>query len=384
MMIRRSVMLGTALFLAISPLAGAATTNAQASAVKAVANAAIKLGSFTEASVVRQANGNLVIKWRTDANLGAAKVYWSSKPDGDWKLLASTYAMFNGFVTADPNPGSRIYFKVKGGNGAAITTAERLLPLKGTTNFRDLGGYKTTDGKTVKWGKLFRADELAGLTAADISYLQKSGLKTIVDYRTKSEVAAKPDPTIAGVNYVYDPVFAETEGSGGTDISTLFAALASGNSDALGEPGEMLIEGNKGMVDSPAAYEKLFDLLLDPATNALVQHCTAGKDRTGLGSALILLSLGVPKETVVQDFLLSNTYRAAYNKASVDALVAQHHLTDPKAIEVVQALMDVRPEYINAAFDEMDAKYGSIQGFLEKGIGLSQADQKKLKSLYLE
>lgn len=125
-------------------------------------------------------------------------------------------------------------------------------------------------------------------------------------------------------------------------------------------------------------------MMLDPASAALVQHCTAGKDRTGLGSALMLLALGVPKETVVQDFLLSNTYREAYNKAAVDAMVKQFNLTDDNAIEVIRALMDVRPEYINAAFDEMASKYGSIQGFLEKGLGLSAAEQAKLKKMYLE
>lgn len=380
-MMKKTILLGTALLLSAAPLS-AAMASAAAPAGKAPASgiqAKAKLGSFTGAAAERAKDGTLTLHWQTTADLGPVKVYWSQSPDSGWKELARTYASFGGLRTKDPNPGSRVYFKVKAASGAVITTAERLLPLQGATNFRDLGGYKTADGKTVKWGKLFRSDELAGLTASDIAYLQKSGLKTIVDYRTDEEVKSKPDPAIPGAAYVRNPVFGQS--GSGTDIMSF---MASGEFDKMGKPGDVLTAANRDMVDSPSAYVKLFDMMLDPASAALVQHCTAGKDRTGLGSALMLLALGVPKETVVQDFLLSNKYREAYNKAAVDAMVKQFNLTDENAIEVIKALMDVRPEYISAAFDEMTKKYGSIQGFLEKGLGLSKDEQAKLKRMYLE
>ncbi|MBE9918155.1 tyrosine-protein phosphatase [Paenibacillus donghaensis] len=377
-MMKKTVLLGAALFLVISPLETVMANDNGASAAN-TAQAISKQGMFTNAVVERTKDGTIKLHWQTIADLGPVKVYWSANPDGGWKELARTYASFGGLSTADPNPGSRVYFKIKGGNGAMIKTAERLLPLQGTTNFRDLGGYRTTDGKTVKWGKLFRADELAGLSASDISYLQKSGLKTIVDYRTDDEVKQKPDPTIAGMKYVRNPVFGQS--GSGTDLMNYMAA---GEFEKMGKPGDVLIAANRDMVDHPEAYVKLFDMMLDPARADLVQHCTAGKDRTGLGSALMLLALGVPKETVVQDFMLSNKYRETYNKAAVGAMVKQFNLTDENAIEIIKALMDVRPEYINAAFDEMASKYGSIQGFLEKGIGLSTDKQAKLKKMYLE
>lgn len=377
---KKTTLLGAAFFLTVSPL-GAAMAEAGAVPHKntAVVQHPAKQGAFTGATVERAKNGALTIHWKASADLGPVKVYWSTKPDGGWKELARTYASYGGLHTADPNPGSRVYFKIKGGNGSEIKTAERLLPLQGATNFRDLGGYRTADGKTVQWGKLFRSDELAGLTKADITFLQKSGLKTIIDYRTDDEVKQKPDPAIQGVAYVRNPVFGQS--GSGTDI---FAYMAAGEFDKMGKPGDVLIAANRDMVDHPEAYAKLFYMMLDPAATAFVQHCTAGKDRTGLGSALMLLALGVPKETVMQDFLLSNQYRAAYNKAAVDAMVKQFQLKDENAIGIIQALMDVRPEYMNAAFDEMAKKYGSIQGFLEKGIGLSAAEQAKLKKMYLE
>ncbi|MFB9326807.1 tyrosine-protein phosphatase [Paenibacillus aurantiacus] len=380
-MMRKAVLLSAAIAISVTPAAAFAAGKTAAAPGTQSVQAAAKQGAFTDASVVRKTDGSLLIRWSADADLGAAKVYWSTIPEGGWKELAKTYVRFNGFVAADPSPGSPVYFKIKGANGTSIVTAERKLPLKGVTNFRDLGGYRTTDGHTVKWGKLFRADEMAGLTVADIAYLQKLGLKTNVDYRTSSEVKAKPDPVIAGVTYVSNPAFKETTGSSGTDI---FSLISSGHLDQLGEPGDILIQANRQMVQSPEAYKALFELLLDPANQALVQHCTAGKDRTGFGSALILLALGVPKETVVEDFLLSNTYREAYNKAAVDGIVKQLKLTDEKTIEVFKALMDVRPEYIEAAFDEMEKTYGSVDGFLEKGIGLTAENRAQLKKMYLE
>jgi len=379
-MMKKTILLGAAFFLTVSPL-GAAMAEANAASAKNTASIQNKAtqADFTNATAKRAKNGTLTLHWNTSADLGPVKVFWSNRPDGGWKELARTYSSYGGLQTADPNPGSRVYFKIKGGNGAVIKTAERLLPLQGATNFRDLGGYRTTDGKTVKWGRLFRSDELAGLTQADISFLQKSGLKTIIDYRTDDEVKQKPDPAIQGVTYVRNPVFGQS--GSGTDI---FSYMAAGEFDKMGKPGDVLVAANRDMVDHPEAYAKLFDMMLDPAAAAFVQHCTAGKDRTGLGSALMLLALGVPKETVVQDFLLSNQYRETYNQAAVDAMVKQFNLTDKNAIEIIQALMDVRPEYINAAFDEMAKKYGSIQGFLEEGVGLSAAEQAKLKKMYLE
>ncbi|MBB3110716.1 protein-tyrosine phosphatase [Paenibacillus phyllosphaerae] len=381
-MLKKTIVLSAVLAVSLTPAASFAASVQPAVKTQAAA-ASVKQGAFTSASVVRNSNGTLTVRWTSNQDLGAAKVYWSTSPEGGWQELARTYTRYNGYVAKDPKPGSVVYYKIKGGNGASIVVGERKLPLKGVTNFRDLGGYATTDGRSVKWGKLFRSDELAGLTAEDKTFLQSVGLKTNVDYRSSSEVKAKPDPTIPGVTYVSNPAIKETasDNSGGaTDLASL---LASGDLSVLGEPGELLIDANRQLVQNPEAYVELFDLLLDPANAALVQHCTAGKDRTGLGSALILLALGVPKETVVEDFLLSNTYRAAYNKAAVDGIVKQMNLTDEKTIETFKALMEVRKEYINAAFDEMQKSYGSIDGFLTKGLGLTAEKRAQLKKLYL-
>lgn len=361
--------------LSATLLVGAVVAPA-ASFAAAAAPLAKKPGAFTQASVERTAQGKLIVRWKADTNLGAAKVYWSTSPDNiekTGKLLAATYSAFNGYVTADPKPGSRIYFLVKGGNGATVETAERKVNLQGAFNFRDLGGYKTTDGKTVKWGKLFRGEELGHLTASDLKVIQEMGIKTNVDYRTDAEVTKLPDPTIAGVRNIRTDA--------GDDGSALASMSASGMKDAASAV-QFMSAYNKYLVDDPKFYVQLMDLLDDPKNVALLQHCTAGKDRTGLGSAIILLTLGVDQKTIMDDYLLSNVYRAEANKQAIAGLKTQ--IKDENMIAAYTAIMGVQKEFLQAAFDEMTAKYGSTDAFLEKGLGITPQERAQLKAMYTE
>lgn len=146
----------------------------------------------------------------------------------------------------------------------------------------------------------------------------------------------------------------EQEESNGTDLNKL---IATGDFSVLGKPGEMLIQANKDLVKAPEAYSKLLEMLNDPAHAKLVQHCTAGKDRAGLGSAILLLTLGVPEKTVIKD---------------------------EQALESFKALLDVRPEYVQAAFDTMKEEFGSIDAFIEKGLGVTPQERAALQAKYLE
>lgn len=362
-----SILLG-----AVAPMTSFAAPAASAVQVK-------KQGQFTTASVERKSDGTLVVRWKANADLGAAKIYWSTSPDNienNGKLLAKTYTAFNGYVTADPNPNARIYFLVKGGNGDTIVTSERKVNLQGAFNFRDLGGYQTTDGKTVKWGKLFRGEELGHLTASDLKYVQNMGLKSIVDYRTDAEVNALADPVIPGAQYIRTD-----EGNAGS-AADLNSMIASGLMKDEASAVAMMAGFNKQMVDAPKFYIQLMELLNDPNNIGLVQHCTAGKDRTGLGSAIILLTLGVDEKTVMEDYLASNVYRAEANKKAVEAVKQQ--ISDENVVAAITALMGVQKEFLQAAIDEMKAKYGSIDNFIEKGLGVTKQERAKLKAMYTE
>ncbi|WP_308637234.1 tyrosine-protein phosphatase [Paenibacillus silvisoli] len=368
----------TKALLSTTILVSALASGASAYAAAAPAQAK-KAGEFVSASVDRSSKGNLIIHWKANADLGAAKIYWSTSPDNiekNGKLLAQTYTGLNGYMAKDPKPGYRVYFKVKAGNGATVTTAERKVNLQGAFNFRDLGGYKTTDGKTVKWGKLYRAEELGHLTTADLEYVQRMGIKTNVDYRTDAEVKAMPDPVLAGITNIRTD-----EGNAGA-TADLMSMIQSGMMKDEASAVQMMAGFNKQMVDAPKFYVQLMELLNDPANIALVQHCTAGKDRTGLGSAIILLALGVDGQTVMNDYLLSNVYREEANKKTIEGVKQQ--IKDENVVAAITALMGVQKEFLQAAIDEMKAEYGSIDGFLEKGLGITKQERAKLKAMYLE
>jgi protein-tyrosine phosphatase len=123
------------------------------------------------------------------------------------------------------------------------------------------------------------------------------------------------------------------------------------------------------------------DRLMDPDYRPATVHCSGGKDRAGLLSAIVLLTLGVPQETVMKDYLLSNTYRAAENAQTLTRLQA---LLDPQGIEVIKSLIEVRPEYLQAALDQMKQEYGSIDAYLRKGLGITKAEQKRFQRQMLE
>lgn len=195
----------------------------------------------------------------------------------------------------------------------------------------------------------------------------------IVDFRTSSEVAAKPDPKLTDVDYTHDSVMKDN----GTSTSTqdLTASLAK-----MDNPETFLINANKSFITdetSIQAYKDFFDILLANQDGSVLWHCTAGKDRAGFGTALVLSALGVDKNTVIDDYMLSNKYRADENKKAIEAVAAK--TDNKKVIDGMTAVMEVRESYINAAFDEINAKYGSMDNFLKEKLGLTDAKKEQLK-----
>lgn len=181
------------------------------------------------------------------------------------------------------------------------TTPGKEIPLTGAVNVRGLGGYETVDGHKIKPKRLLRGAQLGHLTTADIQKLTKEEhLDQIVDFRTESEVAQLPDPEIKEVSYLHDPIMKDTGQS--TSMQDFMANLSK-----LENPESYLIQANQQFVTDPFArkgYRQFFDTLLANETGATLWHCTAGKDRAGFGTVLVLSALGVPKETVVKDYLL--------------------------------------------------------------------------------
>ncbi|ASW57898.1 protein tyrosine phosphatase [Plantactinospora sp. KBS50] len=236
---------------------------------------------------------------------------------------------------------------------AAMTAAtwERSLGLANATNFRDVGGYATTDGHTVRTGVVFRSNKLSNLTADEWQVVLAHGINRDVDLRNVAERRDEPDRVPAGITYQVADVASVSHGIRFHDdaLMTLALAIAAGLLSGSSDLGQSI--GYPFMVNFIGADYAFHDTLLAIARNTsggVVYHCTAGKDRTGWATAVLLTLLGVPMSTVEADFLASNTY-----------------LGRPDAVEV---------SWLRAAFAEMYHIYGSFDAYLHQGLMLTDAD----------
>jgi protein-tyrosine phosphatase len=260
---------------------------------------------------------------------------------------------------------------------AATPAHERLIPLQGGRNFRDLGGYRTADGHTVKWGVLFRSGSMHGLTVADYTSLEKRGIRVVCDFRDNGERAAEPAnwpaahaPKVLSDDYHMDMAMAMPSG----DMSH-WTPDQSRAAMAASYP-KMLTQFN-------GQFRRMFGELLVHHV-PLAFNCSAGKDRTGIAAALLLTALGVPRETVVEDYLLTNRYLdpAKLMSASSKATANAPWMKLPP--EVLKPMMAADPSYIAGALKVVDAHAGGAEGYLRDELGLSHADLLRLRSLYLQ
>lgn len=254
----------------------------------------------------------------------------------------------------------------------------RKLPFDGANNFRDLGGYTTSDGKTLRWGMLYRSDKLSDLSEKDEQYLEQLDIRRIVDFRSDLERSKEPnriapDSSIAIVN---KPI--AIDAAAVDQIKDRIVA-----SDATAdEMGQLLITANRQMVeDFTPVYREYLQELLNADNYPTVFHCTAGKDRTGLAAALVLSAVGVPHETVMQDYLATNIYTAEYIDKMV-MLIKAGSLFRANS-EAVRALFAVDERYLEEAFSAIDEHYGSLDNYLTTGLGLGAAERARLRALLL-
>ena len=332
---------------------------------------------FQTATVTRQDN-RLTLQWE-GPELGQVQIYWSENPDfqqAEGTLLGHTAA--NSF-TVEEKLASRPYFLLTVENGARIRVAERVIPMDSLVNFRDLGGYLTADGRRTKWGKLLRSAAHDTITDNDIALLQAIGLKTVVDYRSSFEEADHPDIEIAGVQYHHLRPFETPNATNILDTSQYQMKTAE---DAIA----MLTDTNRLLANNPncnQVYRQLVLLALDPTQTPMVQHCTAGKDRVGAGAATLLLALGVPQQTILADYLLSNQNSLSASKLGT-GITSKGTQISPEQLKLFEVFAKVRAEYLQAFFDEIDKQWGGAQGYLHQALGLTDQQLAKLQELYLE
>ena len=265
---------------------------------------------------------------------------------------------------------------------------EHSIGLYDVQNARDLGGYKTTDGRTVKSGLLIRSGRLSNASKEDIHILKDLyHLNAVVDFRIIRERIDSPDVKIDGVTYYTLPLV--------DDKSPMVGGVhkrSANNQNPLSYFIEVIKQGH-GKSDM---YVKLFKserfqkgmtsffqiLLNNDGEHSILWHCAAGKDRAGSAAALTLLALGVDKETVLTDFDLSNI---AYNEWIQKRLTQVSRITrDPEILTVVRSLSGVNVDYMRNAIDATILDYGSIENYLEVCMNVTKEDIVKLKDMYLE
>jgi protein-tyrosine phosphatase len=185
-------------------------------------------------------------------------------------------------------------------NSSFQNEEHRLLLMDGSHNTRELGGYKTTDGKSVKWGMLYRSDKLSDISDTDQEYLQSLGIKKIVDFRSKEEKTEDPDIIPEGINYIEMPI--NVDGA----MRSKIEAVLKGETEK--EVKSFLVDANREFVTSYTdVYENFLRGLIDEDAPTLF-HCTAGKDRAGFAAAITLIALGVSKENVIEDYMKTNAF----------------------------------------------------------------------------
>jgi protein-tyrosine phosphatase len=240
----------------------------------------------------------------------------------------------------------------------------RHLSLEGASNFRDLGGYPTGDGRMVRWRQIFRSNHLGHLTAADIEIVRGLGLRSAFDFRGRDERAA----AVCGV----EEITVHSLPIEPTVVAALRARLAAGTLPADAAL-EIMRESYRNYVRlNTHSFRALFTHLVDDRA-PLVIHCTAGKDRTGFACALVLHALGVADDVIAEDYLLTNRFYRRDPGAGTD-------LPD----DVRQAIGSVDASFLIAGLEAVSADYGDLEGYFRDGLGLGDRERAALRERYLQ
>lgn len=318
------------------------------------------------------------LRWNAVPEGAALPVHLGASPDAIDR--SGAVAVMNGpeVTITGLAPEQRPFFELVRPGAPPRIVAERLLPLEGAHNFRDLGGYETSDGRFVRWGRLFRSDELSQLTDADVAYVARLGIRWLCDFRSDEERAESPDRLPAESPPTVERLVIT---DGDWSAAELRRRILAGEVDDL-DAAELMKAANRGFATTfRDRYTVLLDRLARPDTLPALIHCTGGKDRAGFGAAVVLLALGVPRETVMYDYLLTNHYTHARIERMLFVIrFASLFRTDP---ERVRPLMGVDRDYLQAAFEVIDRDFGSDEAFLRDGLGLSEVERNALRGALL-
>ncbi len=252
----------------------------------------------------------------------------------------------------------------------------RHIQFSGAKNFRDLGGYSTTDGRTVRWGVLYRSDSLHKLTSKDLQKLASLKLSCVFDFRSENEMAHEPDRLPGGVKLMLLPMLDASTKVWHEQRNDMVKNMKTLN------PAEFLCATNSELATKfTPEYTRFYQELLESKGSPILFHCAAGKDRTGFAAATLLRILGVPCNIILQDYLLTNRYLLDAFKWR---LLIGTLLKGKKFTDGIRGFMIADEIYLKAAFEALEVEHGSFENYVHSGLGLTDHDIECLKTYYLE
>ena len=320
-------------------------------------------------SVEDQADGRVLVRWEVEGDPIGVDIAMGSTPDHVDHRHELTVGAEQTSALLDRPDGGRCFVSVAPhGTGPAVVGADRRVPFEGVTNFRDLGGYPSRSGGTVRWGLVFRADALHNFSSTDLALYDRLGLRAVYDLRSDVERSEHPNPVASR--------------------SLIITGRPVDAPPSEGLPAEMnLVDGEEilrnlyvGVIDHAAVrVGELFGALTDDGGLPAVFHCHAGKDRTGIVAALLLEVLGVPRDLILDDYELTARYRLRTHQESTYQRLLDYGLPPEAAAGVLTA-----PRWaMREALEHLDDRYQGIDAYLSGPAGLEPKRIDTLRELLL-
>ena len=322
----------------------------------------------------RESDGDYHIEWQVshpDTKVTVEPLAASGAIDAHYSEDPIPRARLSGL-----EPASRHYFRLRDQYGTEVLATERKFGMQGTPNFRDFGGYGTTDGRRVKWGFLFRSGQLSRLSDQDLELLAGLELDLVCDFRRLEEQESDPSrlpesrrPRVASLPIIpgSNSRFFEEPGNQLNGPAAMF---------------DFMVEINRDFAEAQTeTYARMFREILAVEDARFLVHCAAGKDRTGFAVALILLALGVPRDVVMRDYML--TARFYDPEREIDRLRRKYELEHMDA-EAILPMLEVHEDYLARALAAIEQNYPSIENYLECALGVGPAELTELKRRYLD
>jgi len=319
----------------------------------------------------------LRIEWDETWTRGPVAVHAGTRPDAIDLSRPLADAARGGLRLPASYANPRHYFHLAPADAEPLVVARRDVPLEGCVNFRDLGGYRAADARRVRWGRLFRSGHMANLSEAGKRDFATLDIRAVCDFRLAEERAsenadlpgAPPIATLGippgvGDREYFHRVFASTD-----DPRVVL--------EAVHETMRSIVR------DVGTRYARMFEVLLEQDSGSVLLNCSAGKERTGIGSALTLAALGVPRETILADFMLSRRYFPALSEIPrVREKYAVRAADDAAATALIMPLLETHESYLAAAFAAIDESHASCEAFLAQVCQVGPAELRRLRELY--